>query len=56
MKKILLLIVPIIIFNGCSLLSANQSVKIEEKKLSCEEEAEPKSLQLIEQQYRCRSN
>ena len=55
MKKILLL-APIIIFNGCSLLTVKQPIKVEEKKLSCEEEAEPKSLQFLEQQYRCTSN
>jgi len=50
----------VILFEGCSSLILNKEVaqkeRISERKLSCEEKAKPKSLQYLEQQYRCTSH
>jgi len=59
MRIYIILFCYIALFGGCSPLIFNQEVLKKEKpskrKLSCEEEAEPKSLQYLEQQYRCTS-
>ncbi len=54
------LILLILLLNGCSLVKTSpQEIKIEkdntEEPLSCEIKAKPKSLELLEQQYRCTS-
>jgi len=54
MKKLLILIM-IIFYTGCSHLNSLIPIK-EENLLSCEEKAKPKSLQFLEQQYRCSSH
>ena len=44
------------IYTGCSHLeSATLSKSIDNKQLSCSKKAKPKSLQFLEQQYRCTS-
>jgi len=59
MRIYIILFCYTIVFGGCSPLIFNKEVLEKEKpstrKLSCEEEAEPKSLQYLEQQYRCTS-
>jgi hypothetical protein len=44
-------------FNGCSGVKLYNKgiVKSKEKVFSCQERAKPKSLQFLEQQYRCKS-
>ena len=42
----------VIFYSGCSLSTGGNSIKNSEK-FSCNEKAKPKSLQLLEQQYRC---
>jgi len=44
----------IILFGGCSSLSLEKENHMK-RKVSCEEEAKPKSLEYLEQQYRCTS-
>ena len=51
MRSIMVLV--FLLQSGCTGLQIKKVNN--EKKLSCEEEAEPKSLQYIEQQYRCSS-
>jgi len=47
------------LFGGCSSLILKKEILEKEKpnkrKLSCEENAKPKSLEFLEQQYRCTS-
>ncbi len=54
MKKVLMLIM-IVFYTGCSKLNPLMPIK-EKSLLSCEEKAKPKSLQFLEQQYRCTSD
>jgi len=52
MQKFLLVFIGLYFYSGCSSIEL-QRLEVEE--LSCSKEAEPKSLQLLEQQYRCTS-
>ena len=56
-KKTMTLLLILLVFSGCTRLRfSNQNVTASERQASsCEEEAEPKSLQFLEQQYRCTS-
>ena len=45
--------ISLLFFTGCS--SLKTGINLEEKTLSCSEKAEKKSLQYLEQQYRCRA-
>jgi len=56
-KKIMTLLLILLVLSGCTRLKfSNSNVTVSERQLSsCEEEAEPKSLQFLEQQYRCTS-
>lgn len=53
----LLILVLLIFYTGCSGKSFSFKSKENNKKelLSCEQKAKPKSLQFLEQQYRCKS-
>jgi hypothetical protein len=55
--KLLTLVFLILLYTGCSrinlLLKDNEASKTE--LFSCEQKAKPKSLQFLEQQYRCKS-
>ncbi|CAA6825347.1 MAG: Unknown protein [uncultured Sulfurovum sp.] len=53
MKKIILVVV--LFYSGCSKPFMMKSKRVENKVLSCEVEAKAKSLQFLEQQYRCTS-
>ena len=59
MKKILILVM-VLFYSGCSKLNFLSPVTKEpiakKREFSCEEKAEPKSLQLLEQKYRCTSH
>ncbi|MCK5854791.1 MAG: hypothetical protein KAG56_06180 [Sulfurovaceae bacterium] len=58
MREILMTMI-IILFVGCSKLNLKNSIPpqpIEQKPLSCNEKASPKSLELLEQNYRCNNN
>ena len=57
MKKTMTLFLILLVFSGCTRLRfLNSNVTASEGKLSsCEEKTEPKSLQFLEQQYRCTS-
>ena len=59
MRFILTLLIGIIVglYSGCSRLKIEpmKTAKNRPKVFSCQEEAKPKSLQFLEQQYRCRS-
>ena len=58
-KKIMTLLLILLVLSGCTRLkfsNSNSNSNVSERQLSsCEEEAEPKSLQFLEQQYRCTS-
>jgi len=60
MRNYIILFCYIGVFGGCSPLIFNKKITDKEKpsirKLSCEEKAKPKSLQYLEQQYRCTSH
>jgi len=44
------------IYTGCSQIKSSTLAKsIDNKQLSCSKKAKPKSLQFLEQQYRCTS-
>jgi len=54
MQNILFIFITLYLYSGCSGLesiSLSKNVAIEE--FSCSKKAKPKSLQLLEQQYRC---
>jgi len=51
MQKILVMFITLYLQVGCSSLSFDHPIEREE--FSCSQEAEPKSLQFLEQQYRC---
>jgi len=54
MKKILLICILMYIYTGCTKLeSVVLTQNVDTKQLSCNKRAQPKSLQLLEQQYRC---
>ena len=64
MRIYIILFAYIALFEGCSSLIFQQKFldkeilkkeKLSKRKLSCEEDAKPKSLQYLEQQYRCTS-
>lgn len=59
MRFILILFIGIIVgfYSGCNGLKIEpiQTSKNSQQPFSCEERAKPKSLQFLEQQYRCRS-
>jgi len=59
MRIYIILFSYIALFGGCSSLILKKEIlknkKDTKKILSCEEEAKPKSLQYLEQQYRCTS-
>jgi len=56
-KKTMTLLLILLVFSGCTQLKFSNSnlTSIKEYPSSCEEEAKPKSLQFLEQQYRCTS-
>ena len=54
MRIYIILFCYIALFGGCSSLILKKD-KLSKRQLSCEEEAQPKSLQYLEQQYRCTS-
>ena len=60
-KIFLKLILVMVFISGCSSLHLGKSTidisnSSENKEFSCEEKVKPKSLQYIEQQYRCTGN
>lgn len=56
MRNTLFIIIYGYWFMGCSKITiANQANNNALKQLPCEEDAKPKSLQLLEQRYRCQS-
>jgi len=56
MKKVLFIFIVVYICTGCTKLeSVVLTQRVDTKQLSCTKRAEPKSLQLLEQQYRCTS-
>ena len=56
MQKVLIIFIMLYLYTGCSKLeSVVLAQSIENKQLSCSKIAKPKSLQLLEQQYRCTS-
>lgn len=54
-KKICTLLLVVAFSSGCSQISSLNFDRAEQnpKEFSCEQKAKPKSLQLLEQQYRC---
>ena len=48
MNKFLILVIGL--YGGCSI---HKSVDVSSPRFSCEDKAKPKSLQFLEQQYRC---
>jgi len=54
--EILLILTAGLFQSGCSLLKTPKNIQKDTKIFSCEEEAKPKSLQYLEQQYRCTTN
>lgn len=54
--KNLIILLSIIFYSGCSKSFIIESKVVKSEELSCEMEAKPKSLQLLEQQYRCTSD
>jgi len=54
MRIYIIFFCSIVVFGGCSSLILEKE-KPRKRKLSCEEDAKPKSLQYLEQQYRCTS-
>jgi len=57
MQKILSIFIILYLYTGCSskLKSSILTQSMESEQFSCSQRAEPKSLQLLEQQYRCTS-
>ncbi len=56
MKKKLFLFIILYMSTGCSQIkSVVLAPSMDNKQLSCTKRAKPKSLQLLEQQYRCTS-
>ena len=56
MKKLLFICILGYIYTGCTKVeSLVLRQNIDNKELSCSTRAQPKSLQLLEQQYRCTS-
>jgi len=60
-KIFLKLILVMLFISGCSSLHLGKSTieitkSSKKKEFSCEEKAKPKSLQYLEQQYRCTGN
>ena len=54
MKNVLFLCIVVYLSTGCSQVKAIVlSPSLDKKQLSCSQRAKPKSLQLLEQQYRC---
>ena len=54
MKKTLLISIMGYLSTGCTPLSFNsETSSISKEQFSCDKEAEPKSLDFLEQQYRC---
>ena len=54
--KCFIISLAVIFYSGCSKLSMIKSKPSENKELPCEVEAKLKSLQFLEQQYRCSSH
>ena len=54
MKILVYMIGIVLVLGGCSKFNIMSEAK-EVEKLSCEEKAKPKSLQALEQNYRCTS-
>jgi len=54
MRICIIFFCSIVIFGGCTSLTLEKE-KPNKRKLSCEENAKPKSLEFLEQQYRCTS-
>ena len=51
-----ILIISIVLYSGCSRIeSVALSASEDNKQFSCSQKAKPKSLQFLEQQYRCTS-
>jgi len=56
LKNFLFIFITLYLYGGCSSVkSLNLAQNIDEEQLSCSGRAKPKSLQLLEQQYRCTS-
>ena len=55
MKKVIFLFGILYLYTGCSGVGLKSSSLDNNELLSCGREAKPKSLELLEQQYRCTS-
>ena len=55
MHKIIFISIIVYLYSGCSKQLAISTKSIENREFSCNQKAQPKSLQLLEQQYRCTS-
>ena len=56
MKRVLFLFIVLYMSTGCSRVQhVVLSSSVDSKLLSCDKKAKPKSLQFLEQQYRCTS-
>ena len=54
MKKVLFILTIVYLYTGCSKLQyINTDKNVQDEELSCSTKAKPKSLQFLEQQYRC---
>ncbi len=51
--KSIILLLLILLLSGCTVIEMKKSNR---ENLSCREEVQPKSLQYLEQQYRCHSD
>jgi uncharacterized protein YcfL len=52
MKSFFLIFITLYLYSGCS-SRVNPSLSRDKNLLSCSQEAKPKSLQFLEQQFRC---
>ncbi len=55
MQKIIFISIIVYLYSGCSKQLTLSTNNVENREFSCNQEAQPKSLQLLEQQYRCTS-
>lgn len=56
MKKVLFICIIVYLYTGCSKFQhINTDDNVRDEELSCSIKAKPKSLQFLEQQYRCTS-
>jgi len=54
MRIYIIFFCSIVVFGGCTSLNLEKENHMK-RKVSCEEETKPKSLEYLEQQYRCTS-